>query len=527
MKEERLSRRRLLCGGLAAASLGHPFLLLNAQPATTTGTAATSGDRYPFTLGVASGVPRADGFVLWTRLAPDPLQGGGMGDAPVDVKWEVADDEGFRRIVAKGSAIATAGLAHSVHVEVQSLSPARWYWYRFTAGGARSPAGRTRTTPADNDEALQQLRFAFASCQHYEQGYYAAYRDMAAQPLDFVVHLGDYIYESSRKSHQVRRHEGGIPTQLAEFRDRYALYKADAQLQAAHAAFPWLVTWDDHEVANDYTNDESPRTADPAQFLAIRAAAYQAWYEHMPVPASMRPRGPDALIYGRHRFGRMLDLLLTDGRQYRSHHVCLSGRSASPLADCPDRLAPERSLFGAQQEAWLARELAAPPARWTVLAQPTLLAEADRKRGAEHGYWMDGWDGYAAARSRLLDALAEHKSRGGNALVASGDVHAFWAADLRRGDAQQGPLVATEFVGGAITSEGPSAASVANMLSKNPQLRYGRADRRGYAIATLDARGATVDFRAVEDEKTADSPVGTMARFSVERGAPGVHAEGS
>lgn len=511
---QKLSRRQLLFSGLAAASLGHPFLRLNAQPAS----------RALFTLGVASGAPTPDGFVLWTRLAPEPLQGG-MGDAPVEVRWEVADDEGFRRVVAKGAATATAEFAHSVHVEVRGLSPGRWYWYRFTAGGARSPAGRTRTTPAETDEASQPLRFAFASCQHYEQGYYAAYRDMAEQPLDFVVHLGDYIYESSRASHQVRRHEGGIPTQLAQFRDRYALYKADPQLQAAHAAFPWLVTWDDHEVANDYTNDVSPRTADPAQFLAIRAAAYQAWYEHMPVPASMRPRGADATIYGRHRFGRMLDVLLTDGRQYRSHHACLAGRSASPLADCADRLSPARSLFGAEQEAWLARELAAPPARWTVIAQPTLLAEADRKRGPEHGYWMDGWDGYAAARARLLDGLAAHKARGGNALVASGDVHAFWAADLRQGDVQQGPLVATEFVGGAITSEGPSAASVANMLAKNPHLRYGRADRRGYALMTLDGRGCAVEFRAVEDEKTADSPVGTMARFSVERGAPGVHAE--
>ncbi|WP_426389900.1 alkaline phosphatase D family protein [Variovorax sp. R-27] len=517
MKEERISRRRLLCGGLAAASLGHPFLRLNAQPATAS--------RDPFTLGVASGVPRADGFVLWTRLAPEPLQGGGMGDAPVEVRWEVADDEGFRRVVAKGSAIATAELAHSVHVEVQGLSPGRPYWYRFTVGGARSPIGRTRTTPTEDDGTQQPLRFAFASCQQYEQGYYAAYRDMAAQPLDFVVHLGDYIYESSWGSRHVRRHEGGTPTQLPEFRNRYALYKTDPHLQAAHAAFPWLVTWDDHEVANDYTNDMSPRTSDPAQFLAIRAAAYQAWYEHMPVPASMRPRGADALIYGHHRFGRMLDVLLTDGRQYRSHHACLSGRSASPLADCADRLAPQRSFFGAQQEAWLARELAAPPARWTVLAQPTLLAEADRKRGPEHGYWMDGWDGYAAARARLLDALAAHKARGGNALVASGDVHAFWAADLRRGDAQQGPVVATEFVGGAITSEGPSAASVANMLAKNPQLRYGRADRRGYTLATLDARGCSIEFRVADDEKTADSPVSPMARFSVELGAPGVHAE--
>ena len=507
------SRRRLLCGGLAAASLGHPFLRLHAQTAS----------RELFTLGVASGTPRPDGFVLWTRLAPDPLQGGGMGDGPVQVRWEVADDERFSRVVAKGSATATEALAHSVHVEVQGLSPGRPYWYRFTAAGARSPTGRTRTAPADADESTRPVRFAFASCQHYEQGFYAAYRDMAGQPLDFVVHLGDYIYESSRGADRVRQHQGGIPTQLAGFRNRYALYKSDPHLQAAHAAFPWLVTWDDHEVANDYTNDMSPRTPDPAQFLAIRAAAYQAWYEHMPVPERMRPRGADAAIYGRHRFGRMVDLLLTDGRQYRSHHVCLAGRSASPLADCADRFAPERSLFGATQEAWLARELAAPPARWTVLAQPTLLAEADRKRGPEHGYWMDGWDGYAAARTRLLDGLALNQANGGSALVASGDVHAFWAADLRR-DAQ-GPATATEFVGGAITSEGPSAASVANMLAKNPHLRYGRADKRGYALVTLDAGGAAVEFRAVDDETQAGSAVRTMARFGVERGAPGVHVE--
>ncbi|RQO46243.1 alkaline phosphatase [Variovorax sp. KBW07] len=512
-----LSRRRLLCGGLAAASLGHPFLRLHAQDAS----------RDLFTLGVASGAPRPDGFVLWTRLAPDPLKGGGMGSAPAEVRWEVADDEGFRRVVAKGSATAVEAFAHSVHVEVRGLLPGRPYWYRFAAAGANSPIGRTRTTPTETDEATRPVRFAVASCQQYEEGYYAAYRDMAAQPLDFVVHLGDYIYESSRGSRHVRHHEGGVPTQLSAFRDRYALYKTDPHLQAAHAAFPWLVTWDDHEVANDYTNDVSPRIADPAQLLAIRAAAYQAWYEHMPVPASMRPRGADATIYGTHRFGRMLDLLLTDGRQYRSHHACVTGRSASPLADCADRWAPGRSLFGAAQEAWLARELAAPPARWTVIAQPTLLAEADRKRGTDHGYWMDGWDGYAAARARLLDGVAGNKANGGSALVVSGDVHAFWAADLRQG-AEQGverPVVATEFVCGAITSEGPSAASVANMLGKNPRLRYGRADKRGYALMTLDARGCAVEFRAVDDVKQADSGVQAMARFSVERGAPGVHPE--
>ena len=507
-------RRRLLLSGMAAASLGHPFLQLNAQQQSA---------RELFTLGVASGSPRPDGVVLWTRLAPDPLQGGGMGEAPVEVRWEVAHDEGFARIAAEGRATAVAALAHSVHAEVRGLAPGRPYWYRFTAEGVRSPVGRTRTAPAETDAAPQPLRFAFASCQQYEQGYYAAYLDMAAQPFDFVVHLGDYIYESSWGSRHVRRHQGGIPTQLGEFRDRYALYKTDPHLQAAHAAFPWLVTWDDHEVANDYTDDVSPRTIDPAQFLAIRAAAYQAWYEHMPVPASMRPTGAAATIYGRHRFGRMLDVFLLDGRQYRSHHACLAGRSASPLADCADRLAPERSFLGKKQEAWLANELAAPPARWTVIAQPTLLAEADRKRGPEHGYWMDGWDGYAASRARLLDSLAANKARGGDALVISGDVHAFWAADLRR--EPQGPAVATEFVGGAITSEGPSAANVANLLAKNDHLRYGRGDKRGYAHMALDARGCTVEFRAVDDEKSADSAVAPMARFAVERGAPGVHLE--
>jgi len=505
-----LSRRRLLGGALAAAWLASPALRLNAQGLR---------ERELFTLGVASGCPRPDGFVLWTRLAPDPLQGGGMGDAPVEVDWELADDEAFTRIVTRGRALATVEDAHSVHVELQGLEPGRPYWYRFMAQGARSAAGRTRTAPAAGDASV--VRFAFASCQQYEQGYYGAYRDMAAQPLDMVVHLGDYIYESSWGSRHVRHHEGGIPTQLEEFRDRYALYKSDRDLQAAHAAFPWLVIWDDHEVANDYTDDVSPRTADPAQFLAIRAAAYRAWYEHMPVPAGMRPRGPDATIYARYRFGRMLDMFLLDGRQYRSHHTCLPGSSAAPLVDCADRLDAKRTFFGAAQEAWLARELATPAARWTVLAQPTLMAEADRGVPPQHAYWMDGWDGYPAARRRVLDAVAAYRPR--NPLVVSGDVHAFWAADLRR--ESDGPVVATEFTSGAITSEGPSTASISTLLARNPHLRYGSAQRRGYALVSLDARGCDVEFRAVDDEKDAASAVRTLKRFAVADGAAGVQME--
>ena len=505
------SRRRILGGALAAASLGHPFLQLHAQ---------TWRGRDPFTLGVASGCPRPDGMVLWTRLAPDPLQGGGMGDAPVDVAWEVAEDERFRRVVRRGQARATADLAHSVRVELDGLAPGRFYWYRFTAGDARSPVGRSRTAPAEDDTSAP-ARFAFASCQQYEQGFYAAYRDMAAQPLDLVVHLGDYVYESSWGSRHVRKHAGGIPTDLPAFRNRHALYKTDPDLQAAHAAHPWLVTWDDHEVANDYTDDVSPLSADPADFLAMRAAAYQAWFEHMPVPMRLRPNGPSMVIHGRYRFGQMLDLLLMDGRQYKSHHACLVKRTAPRAADCPERLAPERSLFGKAQEDWFARELQQAPTRWTVVAQQTLMAEVDRKAGPERGYWMDGWDGYAPARARLLDALAADPRR--NPLVVSGDVHTFVAADLKR--EPDGKPVATEFVGGSITSEGPNASGLAPLLAENSHLRYGRGDVRGYATMSLDARGCTVDFRAVDDVKRADSPVNRIARFSVEPGAPGVHAE--
>ena len=247
--------------------------------------------------------------MLWTRLAPHPLEEGGMPDTSVEVEWQVAEDEKFSRIVARGAERAMSELAHSVHAEVRGLQPDRVYWYRFRAGTAVSPVGRTRTAPAGHKA---RLRFAFASCQQYEQGFFSAYRDMATRDLDLVVHLGDYIYERSWGARHVREHDVGIPTTLAEYRNRYALYKGDADLQAAHAAFPFLSIWDDHEVTDDYANDRSYAVRDAVRFLKTRAAAYQAYYEHMPLPASARPRGPDATIYAHYRFGDVMDLLLLD-----------------------------------------------------------------------------------------------------------------------------------------------------------------------------------------------------------------------
>lgn len=510
------ARRRLLriavAGGpvvVAASLAGFPFLRLGAQ---------TLAGRDPFTLGIASGCPTAQSVVLWTRLAPDPLSpDGGMGTAEVDVLWELAQDPGFQRMVRSGTATARADDAHSLHVEVNGLQAACDYWYRFSAAGARSATGRTRTAPAPGD--ARAVRVAFCACQQYEQGYYIAYRDMAQQSPDLVLHLGDYIYESSWGRAHVRHHVGGIPTTLPAYRARYALYKGDADLQAAHAASPWLVTWDDHEVANDYTNDISPLLTDPAQFLAMRAAAYRAWWEHMPVPLHMRPVGAQARIHGRWRFGDMLDLVMLDARQHRDHHVCLFGRSASPPVDCADRHDPARSMLGAEQEAWFSREMARPAPHWTVVAQTTLMAPADRARDGEpSGYWMDGWDGYAATRDRLLSALQQR--RPGSALVLSGDVHAFWAADLSRRPGER-PM-ATEFVGGAITSEGPSAATVKRQMARNPHLRYGRGDRQGYGLVTLAPDNAQVSFRAASTVKSPTASVDTLARFVVEAGRAGV-----
>ncbi|MEO7726924.1 MAG: alkaline phosphatase D family protein, partial [Burkholderiales bacterium] len=379
----------------AAALFAPPFVLpLRAQPRF---------DSFPFTLGVASGSPRPRSVVLWTRLTGMPMP------ANIELKWEVARDERFRNIAGRGSVVATPEVAHSVRVEVQGLEPARWYWYRFMAGDAISTTGRTRTAAGMDGSANERLRFAIASCQQYEQGYYAAYRHMANENLDLVVFLGDYIYESSWGRNHVRKHDAGEPRTLDEYRDRYALYKRDADLQLMHATAPWLVTWDDHEVSNDYANDQG-QDLDP-DFLLRRAAAYQAFYEHMPLSLRALPRGPDALLYDSFAFGNLANFFVLDDRQYRAHQACSKqGRGGSNVvADCAERLDTGRSVLGAPQEAWLKAGLTRTRTTWNVIAQQTLMAQHDRKAGPGQSFWTDGWDGYPAARARLLGDIAQIK----------------------------------------------------------------------------------------------------------------------
>lgn len=504
-----MHRRSFLTG--AGAALCVP-LLARAQ-------APLAAD--PFALGIASGRPTDTGVVLWTRLMASEPSERLAGSIPV--RWSVAEDERMQRIVRAGETLAEPQWSHSVHVEVGELRPNRPYWYRFAANGKASPIGRTRTAAAPA-ERLQALRFAFASCQQYEQGYYSALRHIAAEDIEAVVHLGDYIYELSWGRELVRRHEVGRPTTLDEYRDRYALYKSDPDLQAAHAAHPWIVTWDDHEVDDDYTDDISPQVKDRTRFLAQRAAAYQAFWEHMPLPDSMRPRGPSLRLYDRLRFGDLAEFHVLDDRQYRSHHACLATLTRGKLiTDCDERLDPRRTMLGAEQEAWLGEGLRRASTRWNVVAQQTLMAELDRGRDGKTSYWADGWDGYAPARQRLLDQVAASPVH--DTLVLGGDVHSFWATDLRRDFARTGqPIVATEFVGGSLTSQGATEARLKALLAKNPHIAYARTAVYGYALVALNAKAASVSFRTVANVKERNSPISTLARFAVEAGRPGVQS---
>jgi alkaline phosphatase D len=521
--EASVDRRRVL--QLAAAATGSLWLPRGAwsQPRLTAN---------PFGLGIASGSPTHDSVVLWTRLlAPGLFQS--LGTDAIPVRWELAHDEQFSRIVQRGQAAALFELAHSVHIEVAGLEPDRWYFYRFMAGDAVSATGRTRTFPAP-DAAVQKLRLAYASCQRWEHGYYSAYRHMREENLDAVVFLGDYIYEYPVASNPVRVPTGGWVLTLDDYRQRYAQHKSDADLQAMHMACPWVHMWDDHEVQNDYAGLHSGDSGwasppPPAGFASRRAAAYQAFYEHMPVRASVLTRavaglahGAEMRIYSQQRLGRLATLFLLDSRQYRDPQACTpGGKPGSAFVDpavCPAWNDPRRSLLGAAQEQWLDAALSGGGEGWTVIGQQTRFGRCDARPGPGEFFWNDGWDGYGAARTRLTDCLQRH--RVADPVILGGDVHQNWVghvkADYSRPDSA---TVGVEFCGTSISSRsGTDSRVVAGRLAENPHFVLADSEHRGYGVAEFTPARLTTTLRVVDDVRRKDAGIQTLARFVVEAG---------
>ncbi len=511
------SRRQIIkAGGRLTAALA-----MGGLPAFAHGAARSLGNlpEDPFTLGVASGDPTPDSVILWTRLANSVLQEIGAAEDAISVRWELAEDQNFSRIVRSGAIAATPELGHSAHAEVRGLRPNAVYFYRWHVGNSTSPTGRTKTAALANS-ALAQFQFAFASCQQYEHGFYTAYQHMAAEELDLIVHLGDYIYESSWGQNLVRAHEGPEIITLTDYRARYNTYKSDPDLRAAHASAPWVVTWDDHEVDNNYAAEIGEDDQTPEQLLRRRAAAYQAYYEFMPIRLPVGRQGPNMPIHRRLRFGNLMEMSVLDTRQYRSDQACGDGRKTS----CEEHQNSNRSLLGPAQKDWLYASLATADATWNVMAQQIMMASLRSKDENNQELWpMDIWDGYPYERQELLKLMDEVKTP--NPIVLTGDIHSNWAANLTADfDDPNARIIGSEFVGTSITSGGDGQDMTdygEQLLSNNPHVKFYNA-QRGYVKATLTPETWLSEYKVLDRVTSAGEPISVRKRFAVEAGRPGV-----
>ncbi|UUU21556.1 alkaline phosphatase D family protein [Streptomyces sp. DSM 40750] len=523
-------RRRFLTVTGAAAALAFTTNLPAAGAAAAAPLDARRITENPFTLGVASGDPLPASVLLWTRLAPAPYQpDGGLPAERVAVQWELAHDESFRRIVRRGTATAHPEFSHTVHVEVGYLDPGRVYYYRFRTGTWISETGRTRTAPGRSHlTGSTGLSFAAVSCQAYSDGYYTAYQHLAGEDIDVVFHLGDYLYEYAVNSVGGNRKYGDrvLPdlfnretVTLEDYRLRYALFKTDPDLRAAHAAHPFVVTWDDHETENNYADDIPENSVPPEEFLLRRAAAYRAYWENQPLRAPQKPDGPDMRLYRRFNWGRLAQFDILDTRQYRSNQAYGDGWQTPG----PDSADPARTITGATQERWLLNGWAKSDAVWNVVPQQVTFSQRRNAVGDNYKVSMDSWDGYTASRERILagaDAAGIE-----NLMVLTGDVHVGYAFDIKRDfDNRSSRTVGTELVATSISSGGNGSDKPANWdtyMTANPHMRFYNG-RRGYVTVALDRQSARADFKAVPYVTTTGAGISTVASFAVEAGRPGL-----
>ncbi len=505
---KKFSRRKFLVGSGQFVAAGSALPVYSA-----------SGAGNYFSLGVASGAPRPDGVILWTRLAPNPLNGGGMSNLPAQVRVRVYQDPELRAKIIDDVITATANEGHSVHYHAKGLFAGREYWYQFSFDDVDSPVGRTKTTNPKDDRA----KIALAYCQNYESGFFSAYRDLANWTPDCVIHTGDYIYEGAAGElgarmrrvaedkrqlfERVRTHEGAEITSLWDYRNRYAQYKLDKDLQAAHAAAPWIMAMDDHEVDNNWAGaiPQDPQKQTPLEFRVRKLAAFRAYYEHMPIERPPALQGTDSQLqmYGAFRFGPA-QVHLLDTRQFRDDQSCGDRRKVY----CEETLNPERSMLGKAQETWLFDRLKASSSPHNVIASQVWFTPYKfNAEDTEAVRNLDSWDGYPAARSRLSNVLASGVNR---PLVLSGDWHIAMASTLHADPLDRNsPRVGHELVGSSISSGCPWSYQMQQVRDQNRQVQYLNGEQRGYLRTTFTKDDCIADFRMVKDSGLPDSPAYT------------------
>jgi alkaline phosphatase D len=524
----RIGRRRFLTTGAAAMALAFAVDLPRTGVAAAAEMNAARIDSDPFTLGIASGDPQPGSVVLWTRLAPAPYQpDGGLPAERIDVDWEVARDPAFATVVSRGTATAHPEFHHSVHVEVAGLDPDRVHYYRFRAGTWLSETGRTRTAP-EQGAVVPSVRFALTACQAYQDGYFTAYRHLAEDDVAFVLHLGDYIYEYAVDAVGGARNytDRTVPSlydreaaSLEDYRLRYALYKSDPDLRAAHAAHPFVVAFDDHETENNYAGSIPENAVPPEEFLLRRAAAYRAYWENQPLRTAQLPVGPDLQLYRRLHWGQLAQFDVLDTRQYRSD------QAYGDVAHIPgpESTDPARTMTGATQERWLLDGWRSSRAVWNVVPQQVTFAQRKLDLNPVAKVSMDAWDGYPAARRRILDGA---KAAGlDNLMMLSGDVHVGYAFDLKDDfDAPSSRTLGTEIVATSITSGKDGSQRPGNWdtyMSANPHLKF-YDGRRGYATVQLGLSRARADFKTVPYVTRPGAAISTAASFVTEVGRQGL-----
>lgn len=491
--------------------------LIAASPFQTLGQVVSAS--YPFALGVASGSPTPSAVVLWTRLAPRPFEPmGGMTPQAVPVRWVISDRKDLSTVIGGGTVITGPEKAHSVHVDARGLQPGKRYWYRFFVGDVASPVGATKTLPSLT-ERLSELRFATANCQNYGQGFFSAYDGMVEDDPDFVLHLGDYIYETSFGA-TVRKLESETPiATLEDYRRRHALYKLDPSLARAHANLPFFVTVDNHDAVVDGL--ESTRD--------LRAAAYRAWAEHMPVRDFLpNADAARARIAQSAVMGDLVRLEIPDARQFRDAQDVCQATSVPEIgfghyrAPCAEMQRDDRTMLGRAQEQAVQDALLHQPRTWNVLASTVPFAPYQIASGGLSRVYTSAWGAFPSAYARMAGALRQGKVR--NLVVLSGDIHSSWAWDVRERADDAASAYGTEIVSTSICSECPPpfADPLNASVGHNPHVRYHDTTRRGYVLHTVTPVIWTAQIRLVADTLVAKSPTSNGPKLVIKAGTPGV-----